>query len=253
MSIGPTAADGVPQIASSRHRLRAKSRASAKCGASARSPLRKRIAIVIGQLVAAEHLKARAGSPNPPWRLPGGKGRALRPLHAALEIDVEPVLFRVGRAGQHDIGAVRASVAMGALINHKSLPEGVHVNLIGTQKIDEIDLSALGACEYSCHVASPRTRHKAQIEPRHPRCRNMQDVEPFQPPSAARPGGPIMPVSAAIRTARLRISAPSDRASAPGPRISIGRFADFSTSEKGCVPSAIWRRISAVAPSCCTG
>ena len=48
-----------------------------------------------------------------------------------------------------------------------------------------------------------------------------------------------MPVSAAILAASFRIAAPSARASAPAPRIIIGRLASFSTCAKAWLPLAI--------------
>src|SRR3546814_722653 len=61
-------------------------------------------------------------------------GEAL--LHPTLGVDVEPVLFGIGGARQHDVGTVRALVAMMALIHHEGVAERRCVDLVGTEQVD---------------------------------------------------------------------------------------------------------------------
>ena len=62
---------------------------------------------------------ARAGSPSPRAPRPAGTPRARPSCDAPLGVDVGGVLLGIGGAGQHDIGARRAAVAVMALIDHK--------------------------------------------------------------------------------------------------------------------------------------
>src|SRR5215469_4250538 len=68
------------------------------------------------------------------------KGRAARALHAAFEIRVKSILFRVGGARKYDIGPMGAEVAMRPLIDDEGAPQITHVEFVGTEQIDEIDL-----------------------------------------------------------------------------------------------------------------
>jgi hypothetical protein len=71
------------------------------------------------------------------------------------------------------------------------------IELIGAQKIDEIDFALLRAVDDRCDVA-PVTFGKSQISAPTRDAAKCRTLKPFQPPSAGPPAGPIMPVSAAI-------------------------------------------------------
>ena len=149
---------------------------------------------------------------------------------------------------------MRAGIAMAALIDDEGAAEMADVELVGAEQIDEIDLALLRAVDDARHIAAALARHEAEIERRRRGCAAVcRTLKPFQPPSAALPAGPIMPVSPAIFAASARIAAPSARVSAPAPRMIIGRLASFSIFAKSWLPSAMPSSASTSAPSCSTG
>ena len=63
-------------------------------------------------------------------------------LNAAFGVDVGRVLFRVGSARQHDVGAFGAGIAVMALVDYESSAKTGHVDLIGTEQIEDLDRAA---------------------------------------------------------------------------------------------------------------
>ena len=161
---------------------------------------------------------------------------ALGLLDAAFGVHVGAVLFGVGGAGQDDVGAVRAGVAV-ACLGRRRRPCRVSWCRFRRRRAGR---------RSRCRRARRRRGSRRVLPPfcgRKPRssaptrpaavCRTLK---PFQPPS---PAGPIMPVLRAICAAAARIAAPSARASAPWPTISIGCLAFFSASKAPCLPAAM--------------
>ena len=102
---------------------------------------------------------------------------ALAALDPALAVDPGSALFRIGGAGQDDVGAVRAAVAVMALIDHEGLAEPAGVDLVGGQQVDGRDLALFRAVQDAGDVAAAVARHEAQIQPADAGRRRMQDVE----------------------------------------------------------------------------
>ena len=69
---------------------------------------------------APEHIGKRADN-RPILARPAGREiGASGELHAALRVDIGSGFFSICRARQDDVGARRAAIAMGALIDHES-------------------------------------------------------------------------------------------------------------------------------------
>src|SRR3546814_9059580 len=69
-------------------------------------------------------------------RLPRRENSSLAKLHAAFGIDVDTILFRVGGARQNDIGAMRAGIAVMALIDDEGIAQSVRVDLVGAKQVN---------------------------------------------------------------------------------------------------------------------
>ncbi len=70
-------------------------------------------------------------------RIAGRERGAPRHLHAAFGIDEDAGLLGIGRAGQDDIGALSAAVAMGADVDHERA--GLDLDLVGAEQEQEVD------------------------------------------------------------------------------------------------------------------
>src|SRR3954469_21790421 len=91
------------------------------------------------------------------------EGGALGPLGAAFEIHIDAVLLGVGGAGQNNVGMVCTGIAMRALIDNKRIGEAVHIELVGAEQINEIDIALARAVENAGHVAAAVARQEAEI------------------------------------------------------------------------------------------
>ena len=68
-------------------------------------------------------------------RFAGREDRTVRQLYTSLGVDVRAVLLGVGSPRQDDIRALRATVAMMSLINHKSPAEIADVDRIRAEQV----------------------------------------------------------------------------------------------------------------------
>src|SRR6185369_4140572 len=98
-----------------------------------------------------------------------------------LQVHVGAVLLGIGGTRQHDIGAMRALVAVMALIDDEGLAKMAGIDLIGAEQIDELDLPLAGAGKDAGRI-SPRStgalpRREAELQATDPRCRGVQYVE----------------------------------------------------------------------------
>ena len=109
------------------------------------------------------------------WR-EHGAGRHLR---AAFGVHVDRVLLGIGGAGKDDIGAVGTAIAMAALIDDEGLAEPAHIDFVGAEQIDDIDLALFGTGENRLDVPALLTRHEAEVEAGDSRRGGMQDAEPI--------------------------------------------------------------------------
>ena len=64
--------------------------------------------------------------------------RAARHLRTALGVDVGGTLLRIGRPRQDDIGALCTGIAVTALVDHKDLAQAEHVDLVGSEQVDDV-------------------------------------------------------------------------------------------------------------------
>jgi len=142
---------------------------------------------------------------------------------------------------------------MAALIDDEGAAEFVGGKFVGAERI-------IKSISPFCALSTMPATSRPPLPGRKPRSSAAtrdaavcSTLNPFQPPSAKVPAGPIMPVSMAIFAASRRIAAPSERATAAGPRISIGRLAFFRTAANGWLPSASASSTFAFTPSCSTG
>src|SRR5258708_5291519 len=114
----------------------------------------------LGQAVerqgAVERLRQRAQNRPVLARLARRKDRELGGLGAALGVDVGGVLLGVGRPRQDDVGAVRAGVAVMALIDDEGVAQPAAVDLVGAEQIDGIDGSLPGALADAGDGPAPR-------------------------------------------------------------------------------------------------
>src|SRR5205807_5939066 len=80
---------------------------------------------------------------NPPIlaRFAGREHGTARQLDASLGVDVGAVLFGVGGSRQHNVGALRATVAVMPLVNHKGGAETAGVDLIGTKEVENLHVA----------------------------------------------------------------------------------------------------------------
>src|SRR5262249_2378766 len=86
-------------------------------------------------------------------------------LRAPLGVDVGAILLRIGGAWKHDIRATRPAVAVMSLIDDKGRSEISCVNLVGSQKIEHLDVPRAAPCEDALDIEATRPRHKAKVQP----------------------------------------------------------------------------------------
>src|SRR6185369_3384797 len=110
-------------------------------------------------------------------RLTGRKNCARGHLRPTFGIHVNRTLLSVGGARKDDIGAVRTLLAMAALIDDEGVSEPLHIDLVGPEQIDDVELSGGSCIEHAFHVEAAIVRNKADVEPADARGRVMQDVE----------------------------------------------------------------------------
>src|SRR5690242_5446429 len=134
------------------------------------------VEIVIREALA-ENVRQRAKDRPIFARVAGRKRCAARALNTALEIDVEPVLFRIGSAGKNDIGTMSSGVAVAALIDDEGPTQTRDVELVGSKKKHEIDIALLRAVDNSGGVAPVLARHESEIERADARRCGVQNVE----------------------------------------------------------------------------
>ena len=72
---------------------------------------------------------------------------------------------------------MRAGIAMVTLVDDEGIAECAHVDLVGTEKIDQLDLALGGTVEDPGDVTPVLTRDKPEIQPADPRRRLVQDIE----------------------------------------------------------------------------
>ena len=160
---------------------------------------------VIGQL-GAEHVGKRAQDRPVLARVAGRKRRAIGELHAAFGVDVDAGFFRIGRARQDHVGAVRAAIAVGAEIDDERA--GRHLDLVGAEQEQHVERRRASACRATSSPPLPGTKPTSSAPTREAAvCRT---EKPFQPSW-------IAPTETAALAASDRIAAPSGRASAPCP------------------------------------
>ena len=81
-------------------------------------------------------------------------------------------LFRVGRARQHDVGAVGAGVAVTALVDDEGLvADRRHIDLVGAQEVDDVERAAGGSQQHAGNIEAAVAGDEAEIEARHARGR----------------------------------------------------------------------------------
>ncbi len=110
-------------------------------------------------------------------------------LNPALAVHIEPGLFGVGGAGEHDVGAMRAGVAVRALIDDERAREPRHVDLIDAEQEDELDVALRRAVEDRVRVAAVGARQEAEIERADARGGRVQHVESVPAAFGGRSGG----------------------------------------------------------------
>src|SRR5262249_26587203 len=109
--------------------------------------------------------------------LPGREHGTGGHLWPAFSVYVDRALLGVRGARKYDVGAVRAGIAMAALIDDEGLSEPLHVDLVGAEQIDDVELSGGSCVEHAFHVEAAIERNKADIEAADARGRVMQDIE----------------------------------------------------------------------------
>src|SRR3546814_14792140 len=91
-----------------------------------------------------------------------------RELHAALGVHVGGVLLGIGGARQDDVGAVRAGIAVVALVDDEGplagRAEAADIDLVGAQQVDRLDGAVLAAPVDALDVAPAVPRQEAEVE-----------------------------------------------------------------------------------------
>ncbi len=103
---------------------------------------------------------------------PGGRHRAVRHLHAAFRVDVDAGFFRVGRARQDHVSAMRAAVAMGADIDDKR----ARATSTSSAPSRNSHVQRAGCGHFGSAQPAVR-RHEADIKAAHARCRGVQHAK----------------------------------------------------------------------------
>ena len=199
------------------------------------------------------HRRARAGSPSLLWPRPAGTRRArraapgLRNWRRGLPSRYKPRPAtrrrRDGRPHRHACPDRR----------RKRCRAG-RIELVGAEQIDEIDFAFRCAVENAGHVAaSSGTKPRSSAATREAAV--CSTLNPFQPPSAALPAGPIMPVSPAMLRRKLQDRrAIGARESRRGPRSASAAWRLSEPSRKSWLPSAMSGNArDALRPAAATG
>ncbi len=113
---------------------------------------------VIGKLLA-QHVGQRAQNRPILPRVAGRECGARRHLHPAFGVDVSSGFFRVGRAGQHHVGAHGAAVAVGADIDDESARRDV--DLIDAKEEQHVERARR---RHLPRIQAALARHEAEIE-----------------------------------------------------------------------------------------
>src|SRR6516164_2856824 len=107
----------------------------------------------------------------------GRENGTARQLHASLSGDVAAVLLGVSSPRQDDVRARSSVVAVMSLIDHKRCAEIAAINLVGAEKVEQLDIARYAPGKNAVDIAPPGSRHKLEIEPTDAGRRIMQDVE----------------------------------------------------------------------------
>ena len=194
---------------------------SAKCGCAANIAARSCCAVSKGSGLPSTADRARRIVQSS-RASPGGNDGARGHLRAAFGVDVDAVLLGIGGAGQDDIGAMCAAIAMAALIDDEGAAEPRHVDLVGAEQIDDVDLAAAGRVEHRVDIEAALARARNPDRDRRPaRRRVCSTLKPFQPRCGLERAHGDRGLGGECQHRR----AVGPRASAPCPRISIGRSA----------------------------
>ena len=81
------------------------------------------------------------------------------------------MLFAVGRTGEHQVGRLRARIAMMSDVDFERAGKAGRSDLVGTEQQDQFGLRGF-------EVGDPALLGIAEQQPRHPRRCGMNDVEP---------------------------------------------------------------------------
>ena len=92
----------------------------------------------------AEHFRQRTNDRPILAGITRREHRAQSFLHAAFGVDVGAVFFGVGRTRQDDVGAMRAAVAVMALVDHEGIAEALRIDFVGAESTAQFGLRALG-------------------------------------------------------------------------------------------------------------
>ncbi len=142
----------------------------ARCGCALNKAARSCAERIVGQL-DAEDVGQRAQDRPVLARIAGREGGAPRHLHAAFGVDEDAGLLGIGRAGQDDVGALGAAVAMGADIDHERA--GLDLDLVGAEQEQEID----AALRHRLRREAVLAGNEADVEAADPRRRGVKDAK----------------------------------------------------------------------------
>ena len=131
-------------------------------------------------------------------RFAGRERCTARHLHAAFSIDVDCRFFRIGRARQHDVSAMRATVSMRTDVDDETA--GLNVDLVDPEQEQHIERAGLA----SGGIQRALSRHKADVERADHAASLCRHEKPFQPSLTT-------PSSAAAFAAIASTAAPSWR------------------------------------------
>ena len=104
-----------------------------------------------------------------------------------------------------------AAVAMASLIDDEGLAEPVGVDLIGSEQVDNVDLTLLGTVENRSTSLPPSPGTRPRSRPATLAAAVCSTLNPFQPISSF-----TVPIAIAALAASASTAAPSARVSVPG-------------------------------------
>ena len=125
---------------------------------------------VVGELFA-QHVRERAQDRPVLARIAGREGGARRHLHPPLGIHMGRGFLRIGCAGQHNVRARRAAVAVGADINNECTRGDI--DLVGAEQEQNIERAGR---RHLPRGQTALTRHKAEIKRADARGCSVQDA-----------------------------------------------------------------------------